>query len=311
MKSVIISKSPTEIHVDVVATQDWDGFDALASYLVNQHAAKVVEQLDGAESRVWTFSVDGAEFSLHHNPDGNYLKATEPCAQSALLEIAADLERRLSADSSTSPPPFAPPAWSDDASLRQLFSDGALTELAARYAQPHRHHHTAAHVDSLLAQLDEHRALASDPASIIAAILYHDAIYDTHRQDNEALSAALARGHLTAMKWPAFKVDKVVAMIEATAHHTPPDADPDTLLFLDLDLSVLAAVPQNYDAYSLAIRQEFDWVSPTAYTAGRARVLQRFLSLESIFKTPVLRDRWEAAARANLGRELQHLIRPA
>lgn len=197
--------------------------------------------------------------------------------------------------------------WCAAYPLQSHFPTGLLNGLATRYAEPHRHYHTGAHVRALLHHLSSHLALAHAPELVAAAILFHDAIYDTRRQDNEALSADLARKSLTALRWPKEQVEKVAALVLATAHHQPSQRDADSLLFLDLDLSILGASVEVYDAYRTAIRQEFGWVEAGAYRAGRSRVLRAFLEREHIFSTPELRRAWEDAARRNLSRELREM----
>ena len=184
----------------------------------------------------------------------------------------------------------------------------ALTaNLAARYAEPHRQYHTVAHVEALLRHLDAHRTLARQPAHIEAAIWYHDVVYDTRRNDNETCSADIARFELMSIGWLGIDVERVAGMVEATRHHRVVDGDSDTLLFLDLDLSVLGAGASEYDAYRDAIRAEFSWVPGTDYRAGRAQVLRAFLERDAIYRTPELAARWEAPARSNLQRELAAL----
>jgi predicted metal-dependent HD superfamily phosphohydrolase len=185
----------------------------------------------------------------------------------------------------------------------------ALTDnLAARYAEPHRHYHTLAHVQALLRHLDTHRALAQQPAHLEAAIWYHDVVYDTHRHDNETCSADVVRFELMSLGWLGVDVERVACMVEATQHHRADPGDTDTLLFLDLDLSVLGTAPAVYDTYRDAIRAEFDWVPEADYRAGRARVLQSFLDRDTIYRTPALKALWETPARANLQRELATLV---
>jgi len=187
----------------------------------------------------------------------------------------------------------------------------ALTaNLAARYAEPHRHYHTLAHVQALLRHLDAHRTLARQPAHIEAAIWYHDAVYDTRRNDNEICSADMVRFELMSIGWLGVDVERVAGMVEATQHHRAAEGDTDTLLFLDLDLSVLGAAPGVYDAYRDAIRAEFSWVPDADYRAGRARVLRTFLDRAEIYRTPVLARLWEGPARMNLQRELEALSTP-
>ena len=179
--------------------------------------------------------------------------------------------------------------------------------LEAMYAEPHRHYHTLAHVEALRRGLAQHHALARAPRLIEAAIWFHDAVYDTHRDDNEPRSADLARDALRALAWPEADVARVVAMVRATQFHAASVSDTDTLLFLDLDLSVLAQRAEVYDVYSAAVRAEFAWVEAARYRAGRMRVLQSFIARDAIYRTPSLRADWEAPARANLARELQAL----
>jgi predicted metal-dependent HD superfamily phosphohydrolase len=188
----------------------------------------------------------------------------------------------------------------------------ALTHnLAARYAEPHRHYHTLAHVQALLRHLDTHRALVRQPAHVEAAIWYHDVVYDTHRSDNEICSADVVRFELMSIGWLGVDVERVAGMVEATQYHRAADGDTDTQLFLDLDLSVLGAAPAVYDTYRDAIRAEFDWVPEAAYRAGRAKVLRSFLDRPAIYRTPVLAALWEVTARANVRRELVALGAPA
>ena len=179
--------------------------------------------------------------------------------------------------------------------------------LSALYAEPHRRYHTLAHVQALLGWLRQYRHLAQVPADIEAAIWFHDAVYDTQRQDNEALSAELAEAQLQATGWPQERASRVADMVRATQHHRADEDDTDTQLFLDLDLSVLAAPAPGYAAYASAIRAEFGWVADGPYRAGRKRVLQSFLGRDHIYRTPALRAAWEAAARHNLQDELARL----
>ncbi len=179
--------------------------------------------------------------------------------------------------------------------------------LEAMYGEPHRRYHTLVHIEALLGWHAHWRALARAPRLIEAAIWFHDAVYDTHRDDNEPRSAELARDELRALAWPEAAVARVTAMVRATRHHAADLSDADTLLFLDLDLSVLAQRADVYDAYSVAVRAEYAWVEAQRYRAGRLRVLQSFMTRDAIYRTPALHAAWESAARANLARELQGL----
>lgn len=192
--------------------------------------------------------------------------------------------------------------------------DAALkAELATRYGAPERHYHGLAHIEALLALAAEYRSALSDPGAVEAAIWFHDAIYDSRKKDNEVQSAMLARERLADRTDPA-RIERIAAMIEATAAHQVPafddvDAMRDAALFLDMDLSILGAAPDAFDAYEQAVRREYDWVDEQAWTTGRGAVLKNFLARSDIFHTPEFRERFEKQAWENMARSVEALGR--
>lgn len=173
----------------------------------------------------------------------------------------------------------------------------ALADLLARYAEPHRHYHTLAHVRAVLAELP-----AAGEALRFAA-WYHDAIYDAKSNDNEERSADLMRSALSVSDDIKGEAARLILL---TKTHAAAADDRDGLALLDADLAVLGAADDVYDGYAAAIRREYAWVPEEAYRKGRADVLRRFLGRERIYHTGRMRGR-EAAARANLLRELGRL----
>lgn len=203
-------------------------------------------------------------------------------------------------------------AWDDLAhrhGLAAADAEAVLGELVRAYAEPHRRYHTLDHIAALLRLLDQHGAGLGDRDAVVLAILFHDAVYDPARRDNEAASATLASERLTRLGLPAPLVAKVERFIRATQHgHAAPDtADADLALLLDLDLSVLASPWEAYRAYAEAIRQEYSIYPDALYRPGRRRVLEAFLAQERIYLTGPLRSLWESTARTNLARELADL----
>ncbi len=180
-------------------------------------------------------------------------------------------------------------------------------DLLARWSEPHRHYHTLNHLGVVLAVVEEHSSRAEDPAAVRLAAWYHDAIYDPHRVDNEEASALLAEAALPDLGVPPERVAEVARLIRLTASHDPIPGDRNGGLLTDADLCVLASPPQVYQAYVAAVRREYAHVPDDAFNVGRAAVLQNLLSLPRLFHTPVLRERWEDAARANVTRELSGL----
>lgn len=192
-----------------------------------------------------------------------------------------------------------------------LIDEPIKADLTARYGAAGRYYHGQAHIEALLALAAEYRSSLADPQAVEAAIWFHDAIYDSRAADNEARSAALAR-EMLAGRTDRSRLDRIAAMIEATATHVVPDlADgrsrADAALFLDMDLSILGAAPDEFDAYEAAVRREYDWVPDAAWRAGRAGVLRTFLARPHIFHSDPFRRRFEEAARRNLARSLQRL----
>jgi predicted metal-dependent HD superfamily phosphohydrolase len=304
---VVSMASPDVMEADVVNIQDWDGFVALASYLEAHHAARSVEKIDGPESRVWKIQIADVQISLHHNPDGNHLKAVGRHAHRVLKCIVVDLEERLRNDAFLSDVCATHLAASRTWLSEDCLPPSLQAQLARRYSEPHRRYHTLAHIEALLAHLSAYHHLAKEPELIAAAIWFHDAIYDTQRNDNEELSAQLAQTELERVGWSSSRALSVADMVRATQHHHADESDTDLLLFLDFDLSILGASPASYAAYCAAIRFEFSWASDADYSRGRARVLESFMAREAIYKTPALRDAWEGTARINLQRELATL----
>lgn len=183
----------------------------------------------------------------------------------------------------------------------------AQTLLTPLYQESGRAYHGLGHIQALLKHLGLQRKLANDVRGIKLAIWFHDAVYDTTRHDNEEQSAQLAERYLPEWGCPADLVASVARKVRATQRHEWLDGDTDTALFLDLDLSVLAARFEVYDRYAEQIAQEYAWVPAALYLQGRAQVLAGFLQRDHIYFTPSLRLLWESAARANLQREMSQI----
>lgn len=183
----------------------------------------------------------------------------------------------------------------------------ASESLTPLYQQPHRAYHGITHIKALLNLQQTHRHLIHDQLAVTLAIWFHDAIYDSTRHDNEEQSALLAEQALPSWGCPADLTASVARKVRATQQHLWTDSDPDTAVFLDFDLGILAAPEAAYQRYADQVAQEYAWVPPQAYRLGRAKVLSAFLDRPVLYFTPSLRDKWEATARANLSNELARL----
>lgn len=174
--------------------------------------------------------------------------------------------------------------------------------LRDNYGDSARFYHDQSHVSECLNQFQRYREFASSPTEVEAAIWYHDAIYDTHANDNEELSAQLAEKHLGLANVPTQSVDRVVSMILATKTHEV--STEDSKLMLDIDLGILGASEEIFEQYDYNIRREYHWMPINAYRAARVSVLRSFLVREVIYYTPQIRDRFESHARDNLVRKI-------
>jgi predicted metal-dependent HD superfamily phosphohydrolase len=184
---------------------------------------------------------------------------------------------------------------------RAVFDD-----LYTRYTAADRRYHDIHHIDDCLQQFDAVRALASQPDAIELAIWFHDAIYDSHKSDNEASSARLADSTLMQLGVPRATTQSVCNLILATQHNAPP-ADRDAALLVDIDLSILGQPAPIFDAYEAGVRFEYAWVPESAFRAGRSKVLQSFLDRTRIYTAEYFSAAFESAARQNLNRSLAKL----
>lgn len=184
-----------------------------------------------------------------------------------------------------------------------------LPDLAARYAEPHRAYHGIDHI-AALARLFEDVARGPTwlaPLEVQLAMLFHDAIYEPGRPDNEDRSADLARDTLRGSPLDGVvDIPRIEQMIRATKHHDHLDdlADHDLTHFIDADMAIIGAPPDAYDAYAHAVRREFASIPTPLFEQGRRAFLTKQLARDSLFHTPWFRARFESPARANLAREL-------
>lgn len=188
---------------------------------------------------------------------------------------------------------------------------GQWQQLKALYASPPRAYHNFGHVADVLRHYRDVQDTVGwrQPVEVWLAVLYHDAIYEAGRDDNEVRSAQLAVEQIA--HWlPHRDIDaaRVAQLILQTARHGQPtqsDVDEDTRLFLDCDMAILAAPAVQFDAYDRAIAEEYRGViAEDDFRAGRHQFLRRLLELDRIYLSEHFHARCDAPARANLQRAL-------
>lgn len=188
------------------------------------------------------------------------------------------------------------------------------TAIESAYAAPPRAYHDFGHVRSVLRHYDEVATGPGwvQPVEVYLAVLYHDAIYEAGRQDNEARSAELAVAELA--RWmPGARVDaaRIADLIRLTARHgrlVPDDLGDGTTAadarhFLDCDMAILGAEPAVFDAYDRGIAAEYRGHVPGwLFRLNRRRFLTSLLAKKRIYFSDFFHDRLDARARGNLRR---------
>jgi predicted metal-dependent HD superfamily phosphohydrolase len=182
-------------------------------------------------------------------------------------------------------------------------SDEHYVALGKAYAEPPRVYHTWEHVLDVIGQwLDVDRRLGWHRREVaFLALLYHDAIYVAGRADNEMRSAQFAEEQLRALT--AVDAGAVEHLIGLTAAHgklTPDHVHRDAGLFLDCDMAILGAPPDQYRAYERGIREEYSHLPMSQFQAGRRHFIERLLASHRIFLSDDFHRRLDQQARGNL-----------
>ncbi len=195
--------------------------------------------------------------------------------------------------------------------VRRVCSDAIFRKVEEAYASPGRRYHSFQHIRACLElaiQIPFDR-----PECALLALLLHDAIYVAGRKDNEELSAKFAGDLLTSeSRLESADIAAVQRMIRLTADHASDGGGMslDEKRVLDIDMSVLGGSWHQYLAYCGGVFSEFcpAVVDEAQFRAGRRAFLERQLARPRIFLMPEFRATFEAAARANIRRELDEVL---
>jgi predicted metal-dependent HD superfamily phosphohydrolase len=184
----------------------------------------------------------------------------------------------------------------------------AFDQLRQRYDEPHRAYHTREHLEHCLSLLAGARSQCEHPDEVALALWFHDAIYEPLRSGNEAASADWLVEVARTAGVAETSIARMHALVMATRHDAPVQRHDESIL-VDIDLAILGATPERFDAYEAQIRREYRWAPGPIYKAGRTRILQAFLDRPAIYATAMFHRRFEQAARANIARSLARLQR--
>ncbi len=179
-----------------------------------------------------------------------------------------------------------------------------------------RHYHGLDHLADLWVQ---HRRLSrggrfAKPAAkrlIAAAIVYHDAIYDPRRSDNETASAALWRRHAgLAARLPRRDIAQVAEAIEATGRHAAGElanghCNAITHWLLDLDLVSIGAAYYRFQSNTAGLRAESDFIPARDWQRQSKKFLSALAQRKQLFYSLRISRAFETVARVNLAQALR------
>lgn len=179
-------------------------------------------------------------------------------------------------------------------------------EIEKKYSEKGRHYHNLTHLENMFSELELVKDEIQNFNNISFSVFYHDVIYDASSKLNEEKSAEFAKLRLEKLGLNKIEIEEISAQILATKSHQKSENN-DINYLLDVDLSILGKDIESYIKYTQQIRKEYSIYPDILYKPGRKKVLQRFLELESIFKTEYFREKYEGQARENIEIEIRQL----
>ena len=180
----------------------------------------------------------------------------------------------------------------------------AVTRTLLNYMQDtNRVYHTPVHVISMFEWAEKHDIELTKAQQL--AIWFHDAIYVPLRKDCELRSSLFMKALVGEAKTKDGIVDHVPVaqcIILSTRYHM---MDVELLecqkLVMDLDLSHFAREEDVFLFTGQLVKEEFvPFVGEEEYEKGRRDFFNRLLSRESIFRTDLFKEKFEAKARENI-----------
>lgn len=182
-------------------------------------------------------------------------------------------------------------------------SDEAFTRLHAAWSSESRRYHDVEHLADCLREVDG--LPASHTRDLVElALWYHDAVYVPAATDCEHQSAVLLERDAASLGLAEGVSRSAAALVEGTAHGAGRVSSDEAALVADIDLAILGRDPLRFMDFEYSVEEEFHAVPTIAFRRGRGRFLARLLEAP-IYRTTAFRDRFEAAARANIEALLQ------
>jgi len=180
-------------------------------------------------------------------------------------------------------------------------------DLKSRYDTPERSYHNWFHIVACLNHLYDIKKYIDEQAfkEIFLSILYHDSIYDVQAKwgQNEIQSAQLAKKSLEDLSIDTYTIEKVIKLIETTAHHSVDNWDQTSAYMMDIDMSIVWSLWNIYEKYMHQVRQEYSYYSDWDYNKWRI-VFLRGLLKKPVFSTSYFHERYHTQSQENIKKEI-------
>lgn len=149
-------------------------------------------------------------------------------------------------------------------------------ELEKAYQEPHRFYHNTDHILDILNLIEENCEDPMNKHMLVAAAIYHDAVYDIKSKTNEEDSAVLFAEHTKHVPANGKWIAEVIKIIQATSDHNATTALGQTFCEFDLNGLTHGNLKRVLtDEWKIMLEyQRFDY---SEYRKGRIDFLENFL----------------------------------
>lgn len=204
--------------------------------------------------------------------------------------------------------------------IRELYWEDLISDpndvfdlIYSFYISKNRYYHNIDHIINCQQQLDGYvevfnknalpgdNKVYADFKEIRLALWFHDIIYDPRLNNNEELSAILAKELIRPF---AEVYDNVEDLILFTKHNRVAENFNEELIS-DIDLSILGSFHKEYEKYSKAVHLEYGFLPDYIYYTGRLKILESLYNKESIYYTKYFRNLYEISAKKNISNEIK------
>jgi predicted metal-dependent HD superfamily phosphohydrolase len=205
------------------------------------------------------------------------------------------------------------PRYGNEAALRARFialgerlgasggvgAEDVFARLHSAWSSSGRRYHDLEHLSDCLREVER---VNDSPVRdrVELALWYHDAVYEPGARDCEERSAAMLLTDAAALGLGESVASVAAALVRATAHGAGEVAGDEAALVADIDLAILGRDPLRFMEFEYGVEEEFGRIPTIVFRRGRGRFLAALLE-RPIYRTPAFHERFEVAARANIG----------